>query len=54
MIKHGIGPYAPAGYKSDMPVFGDVLSDAEIWAVLAYIKNPLAARNPPPPSRDFA
>ena len=27
------------GYESDMPGFGDVLSDAEIWAVLDYIKS---------------
>ena len=28
-----------AGYESDMPAFGDVLTDAEITAVLAYIKS---------------
>ena len=33
-----VPPYAPAGYKSDMPAFADQLSDDEIWAVLAYIK----------------
>ncbi|HSC94436.1 MAG TPA: cytochrome c [Burkholderiales bacterium] len=32
------GKYAPPGYQSDMPGFGGVLSDEEIWAVLAYIK----------------
>ncbi len=31
--------YAPAGYKSDMPAFKDILTDDEIWAVLAYIKS---------------
>lgn len=33
------GKYAPPGYQSDMPAFGGKLSDEEIWAVLAYIKN---------------
>ena len=27
------------GYETDMPAFEGVLSDAEIWAVLAYIKS---------------
>ena len=27
------------GYGTDMPAFKDVLSDEEIWAVLAYIKS---------------
>jgi mono/diheme cytochrome c family protein len=39
ITKKGIGPYAPAGYQSDMPVFGGVLSDADIAAVLAFIKS---------------
>ena len=33
------GQYAPPKYESDMPGFGATLSDDEIWAVLAYIKN---------------
>ena len=33
------GKYAPRSYQSDMPRFGGVLSDEEIWAVLAYIKS---------------
>lgn len=33
------GKYAPPRYESDMPGFGGMLSDDEIWAVLAYIKN---------------
>jgi mono/diheme cytochrome c family protein len=33
------GKYAPPGYQSDMPGFGGVLTDEEIWAVLAYIKS---------------
>lgn len=32
-------PLAPDGYKSDMPAFGGVLADKEIWAVLAFIKS---------------
>lgn len=31
--------YAPAGYESDMPAFGGILSDDEIRAVLAFIKS---------------
>ena len=32
-----VPPRAPAGYQTDMPVYGGVLSDAEIRAVLAFI-----------------
>lgn len=40
LTKHGLRPpLAPEDYKSDMPGFGGTLSDAEIWAVLAFIKN---------------
>jgi mono/diheme cytochrome c family protein len=41
ITKEGLvpGKYAPPGYQSDMPAFGSVLSDAEIGAVLAYIKS---------------
>lgn len=38
ITKHGITRYAPPGYQSDMPAFGNRLSDDDIWAVLAYIK----------------
>lgn len=38
ITKYGIEHFAPAGYRSNMPAFEDVLSDREIWAVLAYIK----------------
>jgi mono/diheme cytochrome c family protein len=34
-----VPPYAPQGYQSDMPAFAGKLSDAEIWAALAYIKS---------------
>lgn len=41
MTKLGLipGKYAPPKYESDMPAFGGVLSNDEIWAVLAYIKS---------------
>jgi mono/diheme cytochrome c family protein len=40
ITKHGmVPPYAPAGYESDMPAFAGTLSDAEIQAVLAFIKS---------------
>lgn len=39
MTKHGIEPFAPEGYQSTMPAFAAILSDAEIVAVLAYIKS---------------
>jgi mono/diheme cytochrome c family protein len=40
ITKYGlVPPYAPPGYASDMPAFKDVLSDAEIRAVLAYIES---------------
>ena len=39
ITKYGLGPYAPAGYQSDMPTFGGTLSDEQIAAVLSYIKS---------------
>lgn len=39
MITQGVEAMAPAGYKSDMKGFGDELSDAEIRAILAYVKS---------------
>jgi mono/diheme cytochrome c family protein len=39
ITRDGIAAHAPAGYESDMPAFGERLSDAEIWSVLAYIKS---------------
>lgn len=32
-------PNAPEGYESDMPAYHGVLSDAEIWAVVAFLKH---------------
>jgi len=37
--KGGGTAIAPAGFKSNMPGFGEVLSDREIWASLAFIKS---------------
>lgn len=41
IVKNGLvpGKTAPSGYESDMPAFGGSLSDADIVAVLAYIKS---------------
>lgn len=39
IVKDGLAAYAPAGYATDMPAFKGILSDAEIEAVLAYIKS---------------
>ncbi len=39
IIKHGMGPYAPAGYQSDMPAFEGTLADEQIAAVLAFIES---------------
>jgi mono/diheme cytochrome c family protein len=38
ITREGIEAVVP-GYESDMPAFGEVLSDEEIRAVLAYIKS---------------
>jgi mono/diheme cytochrome c family protein len=38
-VKWGGAATAPEGFKSNMPAFGDRLSDREIWAVLAFIKS---------------
>jgi mono/diheme cytochrome c family protein len=38
-VKYGGQATAPTGYASAMPAFGGTLSDAEIYAVLAYIKS---------------
>ncbi|MDP6430281.1 MAG: cytochrome c [Rhodospirillales bacterium] len=37
--KLGGAKIAPAGFKSNMPGFGETLSDGEIWAILSFIKN---------------
>jgi mono/diheme cytochrome c family protein len=37
--RDGGQPLAPPGFKSAMPGFGDRLTEAEIWAALAFIKS---------------
>jgi mono/diheme cytochrome c family protein len=39
ITKEGPAAFAGGNYESDMPGYGDVLSDAEIIAVLSYIKS---------------
>ena len=41
IVRHGLVPgrTAPDGYQSDMPAYERVLSDADVLAVLAYIKS---------------
>jgi len=38
ITKHGVAGILP-GYQSDMPAYGNILSDREIWAVIAYVKS---------------
>lgn len=38
-VKYGGQATSPPGYRNAMPGFGNLLSDNEIWAVLAYIKS---------------
>ena len=46
ITKYGGQASAPRDFRSNMPPFQDVLTDTEIWAVLAYIKSrwPAAVR----------
>ena len=40
ITKYGlVPPYGPDNYVSDMPGFANIISDEEIWAVLAFIKS---------------
>ena len=39
IVKEGTAAIVGGGYESDMPGFADVLSDAEIRAVLDHIKS---------------
>ena len=39
ITKNGVAGYAPPGYQSDMPAFGDKLSDDDLWAVLSFIES---------------
>jgi mono/diheme cytochrome c family protein len=38
MVKNGTAAIMP-GYETDMPAYGDILSDADIWAVLSFIES---------------
>ncbi|MGF1639717.1 MAG: c-type cytochrome [Rhodospirillales bacterium] len=44
VTKHGVAAYAPEGYKSRMTGFGEVMTDRQIRAVLAFIKSTWPAR----------
>lgn len=38
IVKYGlVPPWAPSGYRSDMPAFVGRLSDEDVWAVLSFI-----------------
>jgi mono/diheme cytochrome c family protein len=39
VTKYGTAAVAGPDYKTDMSAFGEILSDTEIWAVLAFIKS---------------
>lgn len=40
ITKNGmVSPYAPDGYLTDMGAWKDILTDKEIWSVLAFIKS---------------
>jgi mono/diheme cytochrome c family protein len=39
IIQQGGQATSPPGYSNLMPAFGTELSDAEIWAVIAYLKS---------------
>lgn len=39
LTKYGIQRFAGSDYVSKMPVYDGVITDEEIWAVLAYIKS---------------
>ncbi|MBM85337.1 MAG: hypothetical protein CMM47_04875 [Rhodospirillaceae bacterium] len=39
VTKYGGQSFSPASYKNDMPGFEMQLSDADMWAILAYVKS---------------
>lgn len=39
VTKYGGQPFSPADYRNDMPGFEMQLSDADIWAIVAFIKS---------------
>ena len=38
ITKYGGQPFAPRGYKNEMPAFETLLKDSEIWAILAFLR----------------
>ncbi|MBA98922.1 cytochrome c [Sulfitobacter sp.] len=44
IVNRGTAAIVGGGYESDMPGFGDVLSDEEVIAILDYIKSTWPAR----------
>jgi mono/diheme cytochrome c family protein len=44
ITKHGLQRFAGPDYESDMPAYEEILTDAEIIAVLSYIKSTWPAR----------
>jgi mono/diheme cytochrome c family protein len=38
MVKNGTAAMMP-GYETDMPAYKDILSDADIWAVISFIES---------------
>ncbi len=39
LMRDGLGVIAGEDYRTTMPAYGAILSDREIWSVLAYIKS---------------
>ena len=39
LTRDGLGVIAGEDYRTTMPAYGGILSDREIWSVLAYIKS---------------
>ncbi|MDF1793585.1 MAG: c-type cytochrome [Thalassobaculaceae bacterium] len=39
VVKFGGQPFSPASYRNEMPAFETALADADIWAILAFIKS---------------
>ncbi len=39
VVKHGLAPMAGPVYATDMPAYGTILTDQDIWAVIAFIKS---------------
>lgn len=39
VIKYGGQPFSPVDYENDMPGFEMLLSDGDIWSVVAYVKS---------------